>query len=149
MSDIAKVDEIMEMVISLKKLNEEQQETIRRHQESFLKYKDEFSEFRTQYDAMMRLIDKAIVFVIGMDEHGYQITVEKRADGRWAVVHLSFVLNTDNQWEYERLPSNREDSFKDRTRFPFDIAMHKAETMCVTPQTPRFRARVSEEVINV
>lgn len=110
-------------------------------------YKDEFAEFRTRYDAMQRLVDKATVFVIGTDEHGYQITVEKRADDRWAVVLLGSVLNTDNQWEYERLPSNRDIDFKDRTRYTFDVAMTKAAAMTVPPK-PKAKL-VDEVIINV
>lgn len=36
----------------------------------------------------------------------------------WAVRRLSFCLNKDGQWEYEPMPSSRDDEFLARCRWP-------------------------------
>jgi hypothetical protein len=108
------------------------------------KLKNEFAEFRVQYSAMRRLIDKAVIFEIGYDKDGYHVTVEKRSDGRWAVVQLGFVLNDVEEWEYECLPSNRSDEFLERTRYPFDVAMEKAKKVIVSES---LRAKLGDRVL--
>lgn len=46
-----------------------------------------------------------------------EITVETRGAGRWVVSNGSSVWNRDGQWEYEPLPSSRDDEFLRRTRY--------------------------------
>lgn len=48
------------------------------------------------------------------------ITIERRRGRdatKWAVVRNGLVLAKDGAWEYEPLPSNREDDFLARCRF--------------------------------
>lgn len=48
----------------------------------------------------------------------------------WAVLDCGFVLNKDGVWEYEPMPSSRDDEFLDRCRFDtFEDAV-KAALQC-------------------
>lgn len=47
---------------------------------------------------------------------------------RFAVVEAGWVLNKDGEWEYEPLPSSRDDAFMERCRFDeFDDAYYTFE----------------------
>lgn len=54
------------------------------------------------------------------------ISIESRGLDKWVVLSGGLVLNTGNQWEYEPLPSNRDDAFILRTRFSFSEAYRLA-----------------------
>jgi hypothetical protein len=43
----------------------------------------------------------------------------------WAVRRLSQCLNDEGDWEYEPLPSSREDDFLERTRWTHDEALER------------------------
>lgn len=63
------------------------------------------------------------------DSFHRSLSVEWRGPGdAWAVMRFSQCLNHDGGWEYESSPSNRDDSFKVRCRFPLDEAFDRAET---------------------
>jgi hypothetical protein len=120
---------------------------IKQLQEANYKLKDEMAEFRVQFDAVRRLIDKATDFLIGYDENGGEITVQKRSEGKWAVCQHGFCLNETGQWEFERLPSNRGDDFLARTRFSFDVAMRLASEKVVSQERIVRKSKMIEEVI--
>jgi hypothetical protein len=60
-------------------------------------------------------------------ERDEDVTVEYRGDGRWAVCSGRSCLNTDGDFEYEAMPSNRTDDFFVRCRFSFDEAVRLAQ----------------------
>lgn len=45
------------------------------------------------------------------------ICIESRGYGHWAITHWNNVLAKDGEWEYEPLPSSRNDEFIKRTRW--------------------------------
>lgn len=47
----------------------------------------------------------------------------------WAIVDMGYCLNTDGEWEPEPRPSNRDEAFIERTRFPLFVAMRMVEEM--------------------
>ncbi len=61
--------------------------------------------------------DRTLVHVELMDEK----------KGLWAVFSNSFALNTDGDFEYQPMPSNRSDPFKRRTRWELPEALKRAE----------------------
>lgn len=56
----------------------------------------------------------------------WAITVEWRGTDRWAVILRSRCLNRDGRWEYEPIPSERDDDFLARCRFDRDTALDLA-----------------------
>lgn len=57
----------------------------------------------------------------GLD--GY-ITLEWRGEGQWAICdRFGSVYNTKGEWEHEPLPSNRDEAFFKRARYPLHEAM--------------------------
>jgi hypothetical protein len=60
-------------------------------------------------------------------EHGhFEVTVEWRGDGRWAVMHMGYCLGLDGDWEYESIPSERRDEWLATHRFDLDTALRLA-----------------------
>ena len=59
--------------------------------------------------------------VLGDAHEGTEVCIEAREQRDrstlYAVTRLGSVLNTDGEWEYEPLPSSRDDDFLARTRF--------------------------------
>lgn len=47
------------------------------------------------------------------------VKVVWRGGDKYAVKFLSKVFNSDGEWEYEPIPSSREDDFIERTRFDY------------------------------
>lgn len=63
-----------------------------------------------------------------VDVYRYQcggITIERRGKDLWAVCRYGLVYASDGQWEYEPLPSSRDDEFIRRTRY----SLHNAYEM--------------------
>jgi hypothetical protein len=57
----------------------------------------------------------------------YAITVEYRGRGSWAVCHMGLCFGTDGDWEYEPLPSSRDDDWLAAHRFDEATAIRVAE----------------------
>lgn len=73
------------------------------------------------------LLLRAIVFKLNKST-----TIEKRSEGKWAVVDNG-VLNKSLEWEYEPMPSSRDDEFIARTRFDsIELAVEAAQKAGVT-----------------
>lgn len=53
----------------------------------------------------------------------YDVTVDWRGPGRWAVCWLGYCLGADGEWDYEPSPSNREDDWLEAHRFDVDTAL--------------------------
>ncbi len=62
-------------------------------------------------------------------EHDRDLRVEWRGTGLWAVVQGGACLNKEGQWEYEPLPSSRDEAFFDRCRYTLDQALRLALTV--------------------
>lgn len=57
----------------------------------------------------------------------YVLAVEDRGAGRWAVVRHRQCLGTDGTWDWESIPSEREDAWLDTHRFDLETALRLAE----------------------
>jgi hypothetical protein len=96
-------------------------------------------------DPTASLIDYATEFQFPIYPEGHEfwdiaavtVTVAKRGDDRWAVLSRSFCHDADGKPEYEHIPSERSDEFKQRFRFDLDSAVRLAVEVVV----PRERAR--------
>lgn len=67
-------------------------------------------------------------FPIDTSPDGYlSVKIEKRSEGKWCVIFLSQVLNREGEWEYEPLPSGRDDDFIARTRFTLKEAVDRVD----------------------
>jgi len=58
-----------------------------------------------------------------------EITVVHRGHDRWAISNRTSVYNTDGEWEYEPMPSSRDDEFFDRCRYSRDEAIKIAQSL--------------------
>lgn len=68
------------------------------------------------------------VCAVPYDDHGnyasYAIKVERtHHTGRWAVRRMGLCLGADSEWDYEPLPSSREDDWLATHRFDLDTAL--------------------------
>lgn len=61
-----------------------------------------------------------------MDSGTWKLTVEYRGGGLWAVLRGGACLGSDGQWDWEPLPSSREDEWLATHRFPLDAALDLA-----------------------
>jgi hypothetical protein len=59
--------------------------------------------------------------------HYFTITVEYRGAGRWAVLDGRYCLGRDGDWEYEPLPSARDEEWLAGHRFDLDTAQQLAK----------------------
>jgi hypothetical protein len=57
----------------------------------------------------------------------WDINVEERGEGRWAVLHIGQCLGSDGRFVYEPSPSNRTDEFLAAHRFGLDEALALAK----------------------
>ncbi len=48
----------------------------------------------------------------------HHVSISKRGETAWAIVDGQYCLSKEGEWEYESLPSNRQEEFIARTRFP-------------------------------
>lgn len=60
------------------------------------------------------------------EAHHFDVKVEYRGKGRWAVCHHGYVLDHNNKWHYEPLPSARTEAWLRRHRFGVDEARRRA-----------------------
>jgi hypothetical protein len=60
------------------------------------------------------------------DGYEYGITVAWRAADRWAVIRHGRCLGTDGRWDYESIPSEREDDWLAAHRFDLPTALRLA-----------------------
>lgn len=66
------------------------------------------------------------------DSYSFTITVEYRGQGTWAVCWPGCgCWGTDGDWDYEPIPSSREDGWLERHRFTEDEALRIAH--CLAP----------------
>lgn len=47
----------------------------------------------------------------------HSVYIEERDTDRWAIVRDSSTLNTDFEWEFERIPSGRAEDYLKRNRY--------------------------------
>lgn len=62
----------------------------------------------------------------------FSITVEWRGEGRWAVCRFRQCLDANGEWDYESIPSEREDDWLDAHRFGLDTALRLAQQAAPT-----------------
>lgn len=62
-----------------------------------------------------------------INRHVYDITVERRAPGRWAVCRLRECLDVNGEWDWEPTPSERDDRWKALHRFDLETALRLAK----------------------
>lgn len=62
----------------------------------------------------------------GRGAHVFDVTVEYRGRGTWAVLHSGYCLGTGGDWEYESIPSERADAWIASHRFPLEEALDLA-----------------------
>lgn len=56
----------------------------------------------------------------------FAVKVAWRGDERYAVLHHGYCLGTDGEWDYESIPSGREDDWLATHRFTYDEAYRRA-----------------------
>lgn len=56
----------------------------------------------------------------------WTLTVQERSEGSWSIKWNEMVLTRDRRWVYEPSPSDRDDGFLARTRFPEETAIELA-----------------------
>jgi hypothetical protein len=56
----------------------------------------------------------------------YAVQVQWRGDDRYAVKRHSLVLGADGEWDYEPMPSSREDDWITTHRFGYEEALQRA-----------------------
>lgn len=61
-----------------------------------------------------------------MDHDTWAIKVEYAGRGRWAIRHLGKCLKWNGTWDYEPIPSSREDNWLHEHRFSLEIAKQLA-----------------------
>lgn len=61
------------------------------------------------------------------DGHAWNITVEWRGAGLWAVKRNVHCLGRDGEWSHEHIPGEREDEWLAEHRFPLDEALRLAK----------------------
>lgn len=57
----------------------------------------------------------------------FNLAVEYRGRGLWAVTRHKQCLGTDGEWSWESIPSEREDEWLDSHRFDLDTALKLAK----------------------
>lgn len=71
-----------------------------------------------------------VVSLFPPDDHNgacYNLAVEYRGRGLWAVVRFKQCLNARGQWSWESIPSEREDEWLAEHRFDLDTALKLAK----------------------
>jgi hypothetical protein len=62
-----------------------------------------------------------------INAHVFELTVEYRGHGQWAVLRHGWCLDQDGSWDYELRPSEREDEWIAAHRFDLDTALNLAK----------------------
>jgi hypothetical protein len=62
-----------------------------------------------------------------INAHSYEITVDYRGNGLWAVVRHHQCMNAQGEWSWESIPSEREDEWVAEHRFDLDTALRLAK----------------------
>lgn len=57
----------------------------------------------------------------------YEITVDYRGHGQWAIVRHKQCMNGEGEWSWESIPSEREDEWLAEHRFDLDTALRLAK----------------------
>lgn len=71
-----------------------------------------------------------VVSLFPPDDHNgalFNLAVEYRGSGLWAIVRLGYCLGADGEWSYESIPSEREDEWLASHRFDLDTALKLAK----------------------
>lgn len=76
--------------------------------------------------AMATQFTVSLFAVDSIDRHLFDLTVEQRSPGRWAVCRMRDCLGADGRWDFEPSPSNREDDWLEAHRFDLDTALRLA-----------------------
>lgn len=63
----------------------------------------------------------------GIDSHVFEITVEYRGRGLWAVTRHSQCLGADGTWDFGVKPYDRDDAWLNAHRFDLDTALRLAK----------------------
>lgn len=71
------------------------------------------------------------------------VTVAKRGDDRWAVLTRGFCHDVDGNGEYESIPSERTDEFKQRFRHDLDTAVRIAREVVAPAVREEWEARLA------
>jgi hypothetical protein len=61
-----------------------------------------------------------------INAHGFTLTVEYRGRGKWAVLNSRWCLSSTGEWEWESIPSEREDDWLETHRFDLETAQRLA-----------------------
>lgn len=86
---------------------------------------------KERYYALKRQFQMASRFLVRESPHHYTLNIEVLRTGAdsWAVMQGGNVLNNEGEFEYQPMPSSRDEDFLARTRFDFKTAMEKAEAL--------------------
>ena len=77
-------------------------------------------------EEMQARLDCATQFLVGATPKHGRVFVETRGSGAWVVSNGSAVLNSDDEWEWEPMPSGRDADFIARTRLSLEDAFARA-----------------------
>lgn len=79
--------------------------------------------------------------------HGsFEVTVDYRGGGRWAVKNRGFCLSATGEWDYESIPSEREDEWLADHRFHEETALRLAREAVQTITVNGWSVRKAMEV---
>jgi hypothetical protein len=77
---------------------------------------------------------------MSLDGWAWDVTVEWRGEGLWAVTQHGRCLGADGEWDYERQPSSRTEAWKRTHRFTeqeaLRLAHEVAPTICINGLRP-------------
>lgn len=92
------------------------------------------------YQRVTRYNVSALPEGFSVDSHCWDVTVEYRGHGKWAVLQGSCCLGDDGEWSWEPLPSSREDDWLEHHRFTEEEALRLAGEhawdVCINGLTP-------------
>lgn len=65
-----------------------------------------------------------------IDRIHFQLTVEYRGRDLYAVMHMRMCLGADGEWDFEPIPSERDDEWLATHRFPHAVTLGLAVKHC-------------------
>ena len=74
------------------------------------------------YKVACERLSMASQFDVGRGQYNARITIEKRSEDRWVISNGTSVFNSFDEWEWEPLPSGRDEEFIARTRLTLEEA---------------------------